>query len=95
MHDARLVDAAHDPVQARVDLVVHATHNHHGPDTAFAVNAACYAIAIALYLRWRPAAEALPPIARSTDIAMWPRPPAPMITTGSSSMACPNLRSAL
>ena len=28
---------------------------------AFAVNAACYAIAIALYLRWRPAAEALPP----------------------------------
>ena len=30
------------PLRARVDLVVHATHNHHGPDTAFAVNAEWY-----------------------------------------------------
>ncbi|HTV00662.1 MAG TPA: hypothetical protein VMF13_09005 [Luteitalea sp.] len=28
--------------QGTVDLVVHATHNHHGPDTAFAVNAEWY-----------------------------------------------------
>ena len=37
----------------------------------------------------------LPPIARSTDSAMWPRPPAPITTTGSSAIAVPNLRSAL
>ena len=28
--------------QGRVEVLVHATHNHHGPDTAFAVNAEWY-----------------------------------------------------
>ena len=30
------------PLRDRVEVMVHATHNHHGPDTAFAVNAEWY-----------------------------------------------------